>query len=65
MSLKHFHVFFIAFAALFSGGFGAWALLGSDLPLSLRAMGAFSAALAVALAGYGIWFRRKASKVIT
>lgn len=65
MSLKHFHFLFILFAALFSLGFGAWAILGMDPETGARGMGIFSAILGVVLAFYGVWFRKKARRVIT
>ncbi|MCB1230418.1 MAG: hypothetical protein KDN19_09140 [Verrucomicrobiae bacterium] len=65
MSLKHFHFLFIAVAALFCLGFGAWALLARDVSLSIRGMGIFSVVLGVALTAYGVWFRKKSRHVIT
>lgn len=65
MSLKHFHVLFIVFAAIFSLAFGAWALLGRDLDGSVRGMGVFSVVLGLALVGYGAWFIKKSKRVIT
>lgn len=65
MSLKHFHVLFIAFAAIFSLAFGTWALLARDLDGSVRGMGAFSVVLGLVLAGYGVWFLKKSKRVIT
>lgn len=65
MSLKHFHILFIVFAALFSLAFGSWALLARDLDGAIRGMGLFSVILGVVLAGYGLWFVKKAKRVIT
>lgn len=65
MSLKHFHVLFIAFAAIFSLAFGTWALLARDLDGSVRGMGAFSVVLGLVLSGYGVWFLKKSKRVIT
>ena len=67
MSLKHFHIVFIALAVLSSLGFGAWALMsaagaGSD---SIRITGWLSLILAAGLAVYGVWFFRKAKHEIT
>ncbi len=65
MSLKHFHILFIVVAALFCLAFGAWALLARDVESAIRGMGMFSVALGLALAGYGVWFRKKSRRVIT
>jgi len=61
VSLKAFHLFFIAVSAIFATGFGvwaarAWAAAGGASYLVMSA-GAFVAA--VALAVYGSWFARK------
>lgn len=56
MSLKHFHLLFIALAILCTAGFAAWALLLPQTQEGVRAMGWFSAALGVFLAVYGTWF---------
>lgn len=65
MSLKNFHVVFIFLAVLTCLGFGAWALLIDRLPESFRIMGWISASIGVLLLGYGVYFVRKARKVIT
>jgi hypothetical protein len=67
MSLKSFHVFFIAMAVLSSLGFCLWAFtLGGAAPASATGMmGIGSGLLGVALAVYGIWFVvRKARHLI-
>lgn len=61
MSLKAFHVVFVALATLFSVGFGvwaarAWAAGGGGEPLALAVT---SFAIGVALVVYGAWFLRK------
>jgi hypothetical protein len=61
MSLKAFHVFFVAVATLCALGFGAWAIwdyqrTGAGGTL---AMGIASFAVAAALVWYGLWFLRK------
>lgn len=65
MSLKHFHILFIAIAALFCFAFGTWALLAREGEVAIRGMGIFSAVLGLALVVYGIWFRKKTRRVIT
>ena len=65
MSLKAFHVFFIAVATLFSAGFGVWsfrhaATTGSALDIVFGATGILGA---VALVVYGVWFLKKLKKV--
>ncbi len=66
MSLKHFHVIFIAIAALLCVGFGAWTFLADNDQITsmIRATGIFSLVLAAVLAIYGTWFYRKSKKVI-
>lgn len=61
MSLKAFHVLFIAVSLALCVGFGAWAVrefMESDEPLSLW-MGLGSFATGLCLIVYGIWFVRK------
>lgn len=65
MSLKNFHIVFIFLAVLTCLGFGAWALLIDELPASFRVMGWISSSIGALLFGYGIYFVRKAGKVIT
>ena len=65
MSLKHFHVVFIALAILCSLGFAAWALLVPAPQAGIRSLGWFSGVLGVGLAIYGVWFLRKARRIIT
>ncbi len=60
MSLKVFHIVFIAASALLSLGFGAWALAdGGALSIAAAAV-AFS--LAAALAVYGRRFLKKVAR---
>ena len=61
MSLKNFHIVFIAVSALFAIGFGVWwfrafSTGGNILDLS---MGIASCITALALIVYGVKFRRK------
>ena len=65
MSLKAFHVFFVAVSTLCALGFGAWAIgdylrTGSGTVL---AMGILSFVAAAALVVYGLWFLRKLKNV--
>lgn len=65
MSLKHFHILFIVFAAVFCLAFGAWAFMAMEQPLEVRGMGIFSVILGGVLAVYGVYFLRKARRIIT
>ncbi len=61
MSLKAFHVVFIAASLLLALGFGVWgvrnhAATGSSMSLY---MGVGSFVVSVLLAVYGVWFLRK------
>ena len=68
MSLKGFHIFFIALAILCTFGFAAWALLmppQAGVGGGVRGMGILSGVLGVVLVFYGIWFAAvKARKLI-
>lgn len=64
MSLKHFHIAFIAISVLFCAGLGAWCLLLDGLPGSLRAMGWISLVGAVSLLVYGVRFLRKIRRLV-
>ena len=67
MSLREFHPFFIFLASLFSLAFAGWVFFSGDeqmQSLLFKVGGAFSAALGVVLAVYGVWFiRKKAPKL--
>jgi len=65
MSLKDFHIIFIAIATLACAGFGVWTLVASDVSTATLATGIASLVLAVGLSAYGVWFYRKSKKVIT
>lgn len=65
MSLKHFHIIFIALAVLCTLGFAAWAILIPWVDAGIRGLGVFSAVLGVFLIGYGLWFWNKAREIIT
>lgn len=65
MTLKAFHVAFIAVSTLATAGFGVWSL---DAYLTAREamslfMGSLSLALAVGLVVYGGWFLKKMKDV--
>ncbi|MDB6133076.1 MAG: hypothetical protein JWM59_1319 [Verrucomicrobiales bacterium] len=69
MSLKSFHLFFLAVAVLFDFALAAFSWLGPDNSITheLRTsgMGVGSGIFGLALTVYGIWFmRRKAPKII-
>ena len=66
MGLKYVHLLFIGMAALCTLTFGLWALVSSQPVFGVwgRLGGAFSAALGLALSGYGAWFWRKAKKIV-
>jgi hypothetical protein len=61
MSLKAFHVFFVAVSTLLALGFGVWSV--SDYSRSGQggtlAMGVASFVAAAGLIWYGFWFMRK------
>jgi hypothetical protein len=61
MSLKAFHVFFIAVCTIFSVGFGVWcfARYGADGGFGYLATGVASVAGGGALVFYGVFFLRK------
>ena len=60
MSLKGFHIFFIALAILLAAGCAAWGFVNELAP----AFGITCSALAAALLIYGIYFLKKARKLI-
>ncbi len=66
MSLKGFHIIFIALAFLCAGGFWAWCVWDAESAQRLGAatLGNLSGSLALALLAYGLWFVIKKSKTI-
>ena len=67
MSLKAFHIFFIALAILISFGFAAWVFLGGAGDrgsTGLTLTGIASGVIGVGLIVYGIHFIRKARHII-
>jgi hypothetical protein len=61
MSLKAFHIFFIALSIILSAGCAVWAFVNGVEPI----LGIFFAILALALAVYGVFFLKKAKGIIT
>lgn len=64
MSLKHFHIAFIAVTVLFFSGFAAWCLLVPGLPKMYLVLGWGSIVCAVGMLIYGIRFFKKAASII-
>jgi hypothetical protein len=61
MSLKSFHIFFIAIATLLAAACAVWAFyFGAS-----QVFGVSCVIAAVALIVYGIWFIRKSRNIIT
>ena len=65
MSLKNFHIAFIAIVVLSAWGFAAWCLLFPELPGMFTIMGWSSLIGGFALLIYGIRFLKKSKHVIT
>jgi hypothetical protein len=61
VSLKAFHIFFIALSILLSIGCAVWAFVNGTMPI----FGAACAIVAVALIVYGVNFLKKAKRIIT
>ncbi|MBI3006631.1 MAG: hypothetical protein HYY49_14645 [Ignavibacteriales bacterium] len=61
MSLKFFHIFFIAVSSACAFGFSAWLLLGDGASHStVNVLSGIASALAgIGLIAYGIWFLHK------
>ncbi len=67
MSLKTFHLFFLAIAILFDFAFAAYAWFGPENKITeeIRPLGIGSGIFGLLLIGYGIWFyTKKAPKII-
>lgn len=66
MSIKGFHLIFIAIAALFCGGFGVWALFidEQDPGMGTKIAGVITLVVSVGLIVYGFYFRRKSKNII-
>ena len=65
MSLKAFHIIFIAVCVVFSLGFGAWGIreytASGTVSNLIMGIGAFIAAVALVI--YGAWFLKKLKNV--
>jgi membrane protein implicated in regulation of membrane protease activity len=61
MSLKAFHIFFIALSIILSAGCAVWAFANGIEPV----FGISSAVVAVVLIIYGRYFLKKAKSIIT
>jgi len=66
MSIKGFHLIFIAIAALFCAGFSVWALLIDDQDSSMATTiaGVITLIASIVLVIYGIYFQRKSKNII-
>jgi len=66
MSLKFFHICFVSIVTVFFLGYSTWAfyLLPDTLPSSFRGTGYVTLVAAVFAVIYGIWFYRKAARII-
>jgi hypothetical protein len=65
MTLKAFHVVFIALATVTAAGFGVWSLHAflTQRGIGNLLLGALSLAVAVGLVVYGVWFLKKMKDV--
>lgn len=66
MSIKGFHLIFIAIAALFCAGFGVWALFLDEQGngIGTKFFGVLTLVASIVLVRYGIYFRRKSKDII-
>ena len=66
MSLKLFHLVFISLSAILSGGCAYWAIENyrANATSADLVLGVVSAALAIALVLYEVWFLRKTRRII-
>jgi hypothetical protein len=66
MSIRGFHLFFIALATLFCALVAVWAFVVSpgDAGVLLKVMGGLCALAALVLPVYGVYFYRKAKKLL-
>jgi hypothetical protein len=58
LSLRSFHIFFIALSIVFSSGFGVWGLVNHYLLLGVISLG-----IGVVLVIYGGYFIQKAQRI--
>ncbi|MFT7443379.1 MAG: hypothetical protein ACI9AF_000274 [Granulosicoccus sp.] len=66
MSIKGFHLIFIAIAAIFFAGFGIWALFinEKETGTAMVIAGVITLIASVGLIFYGFYFRRKTKDII-
>lgn len=66
MSIKGFHLIFIAIAAIFCAGFGIWALFINEKETgsAMTIAGVITLIASVGLIIYGFYFRRKTKDII-
>jgi hypothetical protein len=66
MSIKGFHLIFIAIASLFCAGFGVWALFLDEQSSGsgVKFFGIVTLAASAGLIVYGFYFRRKSKDII-
>ncbi|MDG2399233.1 MAG: hypothetical protein P8M04_01550 [Akkermansiaceae bacterium] len=66
MSIKGFHLIFIAIAALFCAGFGVWALFFEEQSSGsgVKIFGGITLTASAVLIVYGFYFRRKSKDII-
>jgi hypothetical protein len=66
MSIKGFHLIFIAIASLFCAGFGVWALFLDEQSSGsgVKVFGIVTLAASAGLIVYGFYFRRKSKDII-
>jgi hypothetical protein len=58
LTLRTFHIFFIALSIVLASGFGTWAMFNHDIVL-----GILSLVVALGLVVYGGYFVRKAQRI--
>ncbi len=66
MSLKAFHIFFIAMSVVITLGFAMWVFMGGarETTTGLSVMAALSGIVGVGLIGYGVYFIRRSRHII-
>ncbi len=64
MSLKHFHIAFVAICVISAWAFAAWCLAAPGLDSGLRGLGVVSFLGGVALLVYGVRFYRKIKDLV-
>lgn len=64
MSLKHFHIAFVAITVLFFGGLAAWCLLVDGLPRMIQMMGWISLVCGAVMLVYGVRFLKKMKHLV-